>query len=346
MKNNQPLVSIIIVSLNRKSDLSNCIESLNSQTYKNYEVLLIDNNSEDGSTEFIKSKFPSTKVYKTFKNLGTSYTRNAGVKFSKGELIWFLDSDVYLKDDNVLFNLIEKFTSENEIDGIGGEAILNDKDEIIGTKKLILYPNGMTKGYLDTSNQKSKVKIITTCNLLIKKKIIEDVGGFDHFYFFYLEDIDLTFRIYKKGYKIYLMEKCPVIHYFSETARLKNHFIAKRNRIYFIIKNFNIFNIFILPFYDLFYILSLDNLKRIFRKIFQDYKIENHNIKILPKKFSFINILYTLKITTIIILSMIFSYLYIPYFLIKHIMQKNIKINFLELIKKEDFILIKNKNNS
>ena len=84
---NFPLVSIIIVSLNRKTELLNCIESINSQTYKNYEILLIDNNSDDNSSEIIKLKFPNTKVYKTYKNLGTSYTRNAGIKFSEGEII-------------------------------------------------------------------------------------------------------------------------------------------------------------------------------------------------------------------------------------------------------------------
>ena len=240
----QPLVSIIIVNLNRKKELTNCIESLNFQNYKNYEILLIDNNSVDGSAEYINSKFPNTHIYKTSKNLGTSYTRNAGVNFSNGELIWFLDSDTYLNDENVLLNLVNKFTNNNEIDAIGGEAILNEKNEVLGTKKLALYPNGMTKGYLDNSDMKTKVEVLATCNLMIKRKAIENVGGFDHFYFFYLEDLDLTYRIFKKGYKMYLIEKCPVIHYFSEKSRFKNHFQAKKNRIYFIIKNFSILNIF------------------------------------------------------------------------------------------------------
>ena len=62
----QPLVSIIIVNLNRKKELTNCIESLNFQNYKNYEILLIDNNSVDGSAEYINSKFP--KLFKQIQN--------------------------------------------------------------------------------------------------------------------------------------------------------------------------------------------------------------------------------------------------------------------------------------
>ena len=98
MNENFPLLSIIIVNLNRKKDLLNCLKSIFSQIYKHYEILLIDNGSSDGSAEAVEEKFPEVRIFKTNKNLGTSYTRNAGVNFSKGDLIWFLDSDVYLED--------------------------------------------------------------------------------------------------------------------------------------------------------------------------------------------------------------------------------------------------------
>ena len=336
----QPLVSIIIVNLNRKKELTKCIESINFQNYKNFEILLIDNNSDDGSIESIKSKFTNTLIYKTSKNLGTSYTRNAGVNFSNGELIWFLDSDTYLSDENVLLNLVNKFLINSEIDAIGGEAIINEKNQVLGTKKLVLYPNGMTKGYLDNSDIKNKVEVLATCNLMIRKKTIEDVGGFDHFYFFYLEDLDLTYRVFKEGYKMQLIEKCPVIHYFSEKSRFKNHFQAKKNRIYFIIKNFSILNILFLPIYDLVYLLNFDNLNRIYKKLFQDKKLENKNFKIMPKKFSITNVVYTIKISLITVISMLFSYIYIPYYLIKYFSHRKIKINFLDLINNEDFIII------
>ena len=335
---NQPLVSIVIVNLNRFKELTHCIESLNSQNYKNYEIILIDNNSIDKSAEKIKSRFPNVHVYKTSKNLGTSYTRNAGVNFSGGKLIWFLDSDSYLLDRNVLVNLVKVFNT-NDVDGIGGEAILDEKNQLLGTKKLILYPNGMTKGYLDRSNIIVKVEILATCNLMIKRKVIEDIGGFDHFYFFYLEDLDLTYRISKKGYKLYLIDKCPVIHYFSEKSRFKNHFKAKRNRIYFIVKNFNMIKILMLPIYDFFYIFNFDNLKRIKKKLFHNYNLKDQFIKESSKNSSIKSILYTLKITILTILSMIFSYVYIPYFLIKKFFAKKKAENFLKLVDKNDFTI-------
>ena len=109
MKNKNPLVSIIILNLNRKKDLMSCLKSLKKQSYNNYEIIIIDNASIDGSVDEIRKKYRKIIIYKTKKNLGTSYTRNAGAKFSKGELIWFLDNDISLKDKNVLKNLIKLF---------------------------------------------------------------------------------------------------------------------------------------------------------------------------------------------------------------------------------------------
>ena len=206
MNKNLPLVSIVILNLNRKLDVLNCLKSIDSQIYNNYEIILIDNASNDGSVEEIKKTFPKVIIYKTSKNLGTSYTRNAGVNFSKGELIWFLDNDTYLKDIYTLQNLVQLFIDDPKIDGIGGEAKINSNNEIIGTKKLQLFPNGLTKGYFYENNENKKIyaEVIATCNFLVKKEAFKKVGGFDHFYFFYLEDIDLTYRLTKNGFKLFV----------------------------------------------------------------------------------------------------------------------------------------------
>ena len=333
-----PLVSIIIVSLNRKNELFKCINSISEQTYKDYEVILIDNNSNDGSCEIIKSTFPKTKIYRTQKNLGTSYTRNAAINFSSGDLTWFLDSDVYLKNKDVLKNLVKKFNEEIKIDALGGEAILDNKYEVIGTKKLVLYPNGMIKGYPLKDETDTNVKVLATCNLMVKSSIIKEIGGFDHFYFFYLEDLDLTYRIFKKGYNLHLVSECPVIHYFSNKTRFQNYFLANRNRIYFLIKNFSLLNIIFLPVLDLFYIFNLENFKRILNKSKNDkyLKYQTNNIK---WNFSLSNFFSTLKNAFLISISMIFSYVYIPYYLMMIIFKKD-KKNFLEMIKNDDFKFI------
>lgn len=333
----------MILNLNRKFDILKCLYSIQAQTYKNYEVIIIDNASTDGSIEEIKKKFSEVIIFKTIKNLGTSYTRNAGVNFSKGDLIWFLDNDTYIPEVHTLNNLVQLFIDDTSIDGLGGEAEINKNNEIIGTKKLKLFSNGLTKGYFyrNEKYKKISVNVIATCNLLIKKDAFEKVGGFDHFYFFYLEDIDLTHRISQSGFNLYVYHKCPVVHNFSESSRFNNHFKSKRNRIYFILKNFGIKNIIFLPLYDLFYIVNLDNLKRIYKKIFHNQKNYNNLVKSDKKKISLINIFNTLKIVSITVLSIITSYIYIPIYFFKYSFKLRRKINFLKKIDNNDFRIIK-----
>jgi len=339
MKNKTPFVSIIILNLNRKKELLKCLKSIKTQTYNNYEIIIIDNASIDGSIEEISKKYNDIKIYKTKKNLGTSYTRNAGVNFSKGELIWFLDNDVSLENKNTLQNLIQLFNNKTEIDGIGGEAKIDNNEKTIATKRLKLFNNGLTKGYFYRSelNKEISVEVLPTCNLLIKKKIINKIGGFDDFYFFYLEDIDLTYRATKGGFKLFVSHKCSVIHHFSELSRFKNHFIAKRNRIYFILKNYNIFFIFLLPILDFFYVINFDNLKRIYSKFFQNQKYYKNLVNDSKKKISFKNILDTFKITLITLFSIINSYIYIPFYIFKYSFRSRRNINYLKKVNTRDF---------
>ena len=82
------------------------------------------------------------------------------------------------------------------------KGILDESQKIIGVKELKLFSNGMIKGFTHKNQQNNiYTKVLATCNLIIKKIFLE-IGGFDHFYFFYLEDIDLTYRIYKKNLKL------------------------------------------------------------------------------------------------------------------------------------------------
>lgn len=331
------LLSIIIVTLNRKDEIVKCIETILTQDYENYEIIIIDNNSSDGTSQIIKEKFPKVRLYKTHKNMGTSYTRNAAINFSQGENILFLDSDSYLKDNKTLSEMVSKLSGE--IHALGGESIIDENNEIIGKKKIELYPNGMIKGYTRNDKKFDKVEVLATCNLLTKKKYLENVGGFDHYFFFYLEDLDLTFRMKKSGFNLYLIDECKIVHYFSANTRFTNYFKSQRNRIFFLIKNFSLINVLILPINDLLYFININSLKRIYNSLYQNRKVENYRIKKIDKKFNIQNIFHTFKKTFLILFSLIFSYFYIPYYLLirKKIKQKK---NFLSLINKNDFIKI------
>ena len=269
-------LSIIIVTLNRINELIKCVNSIYNQDIDSFEIIIIDNNSSDQTSSIIKNKFPNIRVYKTMKNLGTSYTRNAAINLSNGEKILFLDSDVYIKDNNTLSNMINKL--DNNIHVLGGEAIISEQNTIIGKKRLKLYENGMVKGFIDNGKKMKEVDVLATCNLLTKKKYLEDVGGFDHYFFFYLEDIDLTYRMKKKGYKLFVIDECKIVHYFSQKNRFNNYFKSSRNRVYFLIKNFKLSNVLLLPINDLIYLFDINSFKKFYNKLIENRNSENYVI--------------------------------------------------------------------
>ena len=184
----------------------------------------------------------------------------------------------------------------------------------------------MVRSSIKSDKKLVEVDVLATCNLMTKKKCLRDIGGFDHYYFFYLEDLDLTYRMKKKGYKLYLQDHCNIIHYFSGKSRFKNYFASNRNRIYFLVKNFNLLKILLLPYFDLMYVFKFDSLKKVYKKMFSNKEIEKYKIQNTSAKISNKNVLITIKQIIIIFSSMIFSYLYIPYyiFLINKIKKKKL----------------------
>ena len=179
----------------------------------------------------------------------------------------------------------------------------------------------MIKGFTHKNQQNNiYTKVLATCNLIIKKKIFLEIGGFDHFYFFYLEDIDLTYRIYKKKFKIGLINNCPVVHTFSKKSRFRNFFKSNRNRIYFLIKNYHIKHVVLLPFFDILYVFNFNSFKRFFKKFYINPKKDKFNTHEIKKNFKINNMINSIYLSTLVIGSMLFFL-----FLYSLLFNKNIK---------------------
>ena len=258
------MVSIVILSHERFSDLRRTLDSINKLAGVECEVIVIDNNSNDKRIKKLEREFEEVKFIFLSKNLGTSLTRNAGVAISKGQYIWFLDDDVEITNPDYLKHALKAFEDNPEVGAIGGEASLDENDNIIGTKKLNLDLTGFTNGEIDTSEygKLSEVQCLATCNLLVKRDVLNEVGGFDPWFFFYLEDLDLTYRIYLNGFKLLSFGQVPVIHWTSSTGRKTVFVSPRKNRVYFILKNFNFYRLLVMPLLDLIYIFNPKNIRR------------------------------------------------------------------------------------
>jgi len=200
-------VSVVVPTYNRKNKLEKCLNALANQTYpkKNYEIIIVDDGSIDGTYEFLKEKQKEIKNLKIFRqnNKGPAAARNLGIKNAKGKIIFFTDDDVIVPN-NWIEKFLEIFKKYPEIAAVGGYIEASG-----GTIKKNIFAK--YEAYMSrlVYNMPDKVYIggfetfgVVTCNAAYKRAVIEEVGYFDEkFPVAAGEDADLKLRIALKDYK-------------------------------------------------------------------------------------------------------------------------------------------------
>lgn len=261
----KPLVSVIIVNWNGKEHLQKCLPSLYEQSYKDIEVIVVDNASDDGSIEYIKENFRKVKILTNEKNLGFAEANNVGYLVSKGEYILFLNNDTEVTK-NFLIKLIGVLASNKKIAGVQSKIFLMDeKDKLdsVGaflTNSGFLYHYGIRKK--DSKKYKKQIGIYSAKGacMMFRKNVLErakiDSEIFDSKYFAYFEETDLCHRVWLAGFRIIFVPDSIIYHKMGATSsRLKNPFIqfhSYKNRINSYIKNLGILNLIkILPIHIL-----------------------------------------------------------------------------------------------
>lgn len=327
------MVSVIIPTWNRKKDLINCLNSVMEQDYQPIEVIVVDNNSSDGTAVLIKEKFPTIKLIINNRNLGASMAKNQGVLLAKGEYVWFLDSDAEILNKTCLSTMISLSQADPKIGAIGGEIYISNNG-IMEMRKKALTEGGRT---LTIPIRFDEAKLydcdfLATSNCLMPKKLIFELGGFDPKYFFLGEDADIGYKIKKKGLKNIIDYRTAAIHKISE--RKGNLYWMHRNSIRFILLNLGLCKILSLPFFEIKYLLHkrhIDNLKN------KDINILRH-LSPLIKKAILNNKSFLLKLSLVgaaYLISLLRAYLWNIFFLPKTMYAR---------FKRSDFLRTKLKN--
>jgi GT2 family glycosyltransferase len=248
---NQSLVSIIIVNYNGLKYCNDCFRSLRELSYPNYEVLMVDNFSTDGSVDYINHNFPEVKIIKLEKNLGFAKANNIGANNAKGDYLFFVNQDTVL-DRNCLSELVQRMQSDPAI-GICGCKIMywNEKNVInstglIANKICFVWDRGSFE--LDQGQYDDQNEVLSVCGaaMLIRKDLFLDLGGFDVKYFMYYEDLDLGIRAWLFGSKVVYVPEAIVYHKMQYDHANQYHFqyIDHRNRLRAILKAFSLRNLF------------------------------------------------------------------------------------------------------
>lgn len=250
-----PKVSIIIPNWNRKDDLMECLESINKQSVKDYEVVVVDNGSTDGSVEILKRQYPFVKIIENKENVGAAQARNQAIKIAKGEYLWFLDSDAVVIKKDCLFNMLSILNQDKKIGLLGGEVLkINDKYKIRVSNScrnqdgIFLYLEGCKLKQTD---------YIATSNCIVRREIICRIGGFDPHYIYGYEDNNVGYNISRLGYKNIVDDRVLAYHKIAISGRMSNFYMWHRNRIRFLILKENLWFLLFLPFIDIYTTLKI-----------------------------------------------------------------------------------------
>lgn len=246
-------VSIIIVNYNTKDLLVNCIKSIYLQTNDlQFEIIVVDNASEDGSQQILKTHYPNIKLIESEVNIGFGKANNLGAKLAKGEFLFFLNSDTILVGNSIkiMIEFFQKYEMDLHIGALG--AILIDehyktngfgshfpkcKEENINNLKkisLLKYFTLVTKKQeYDVKQEYFEIDYIIGADLLMKKSLFEKLDGFSKEFFMYFEESDLQKRMDNLGHKRYVTTKTKIIHLEDGSGKtIKNYSNRKRTIVH------------------------------------------------------------------------------------------------------------------
>lgn len=215
MKNS--LVSIVIVSKDRKKDLVECIDSYLSSTYKPLEIIVVDNASKPPLLTWLPKRYPTAKLITSDINLGAAEGRNQGLKETKGNYIVFTDDDARA-DKEMVKNLVEAFQNKKDAGII--QPLVYDKQ-----KRTLLQGAGhnidLTTGRIIASGVREEdigqyegLREVPMCGCvwMVKREVFRKIGNYDEEYFIPYEDSDFSIRARKSGFKLYCYSKAKTWH--------------------------------------------------------------------------------------------------------------------------------------
>ncbi|HNS46026.1 MAG TPA: glycosyltransferase [Bacteroidales bacterium] len=231
-------LSVVIVNYNVKYFLEQCLLSVRKAISDiEAEVFVVDNNSVDSSVQMVREKFPEVILIENDENKGFARANNQAISRSQGNYVLLLNPDTVVEDDT--FSKIIAFMDEHREAGGLGVKMVDGKGKFLPESKRglptpsvafykifglsRLFPKSRRFGqyhlsYLD-KEQVHQVDILSGACMLLRREVLDRIGLLDETFFMYGEDIDLSYRITKAGYRNYYYPKARIIHYKGESTK-------------------------------------------------------------------------------------------------------------------------------
>lgn len=260
-----PRVSILLPTYNRAEILPVCIEKVIEQDFSDWELIILDDCSDDTTQDVVSSfadKAQRIFYHQNSVRKGTPANRNEGIALSRGELVFFIEDDLTL-DKSCLRILVETYDSLNQqlrVGGIMPRLIEEPTPSVHRNCKDPMIFNTLTgevfSNYSITCDRVIETISMHACSLY-PKSVLEEIGGYSTWYTgnFFREETDLNLRIFKKGYKFYFNSAAFGYHNpiprgsFKQNSRIKSTYYIIRNHIVFVIRNFGLRALYMVPSY-------------------------------------------------------------------------------------------------
>lgn len=255
-------VSIIVVNWNTKDLLAKCLRCVQQTVKKvSYEILVVDNNSTDGSQDMMRQDFPDVTLIANSQNGGFAKANNQAMHVSKGRYVLLLNSDAFVKENTI--DYMVAFMDEHPEAGMAGCKLLYEDGRLqpsstsfptletefyMATRLDKIFPKSPTFGkYLMTYwnfDSVRDVDIIMGAFMLVRASAITQVGHMDESYFMYSEEADWCYRFKKAGWKIYFVPDVETIHIWwgsGRKVRVEMHIQMYKSKVFFFRKNYGAF---------------------------------------------------------------------------------------------------------
>ncbi len=237
--------SVVIPNYNGEKYIETCLDSLLAMQFRDYELIIIDNASTDGSLEMIRGRKEPMVLIENTKNLGFAAAVNQGIRKAQGEYVALLNNDVEV-DDNWLGNLCKAMSRRKNTFAVSSKMLRYYERDIIDDAGdgynifgwAFKIGDGLPKDRYDNFRE-----VFSACGgaAIYNRRMLNHIGLFDESFFAYMEDVDISFRARLKGYRIFYDPKSIVFHIGSATSGSKyNEFkirLASRNNVFVIWKN-------------------------------------------------------------------------------------------------------------
>ena len=238
-------VSVIIPNYNGKKYLKDCLDAMENQSFRDFEVLLVDNGSEDGSREYVEEVYPWVRLIPLSENTGFCGAVNQGIKKSSSPLVILLNNDT-IAEKNFVEELVKGMESKPRAFSCQAKLLEmrhQDRVDDAGNYYCALgwaFADGKGK---PEENYNREKKIFASCAgaAIYRRELLDKTGFFDEEHFAYLEDLDIGYRGRLLGYENWFCPKARVLHVGSGTTGSRYNLFkvrySSRNNVYLIYKN-------------------------------------------------------------------------------------------------------------